>query len=100
MNPGHASGFLAARQKSFGLFAGGGAMRVEGSFRIAIALAVLIAVATVLIAPSIDMPETALREHHVTSHLVGDHSSGNLTSLGTAGLLRVFQGIDAHRRSD
>ena len=47
MNPGHAFGFRAVRQKSIRLFAGCGAMRVKGSFRIAIALAVLIAVATV-----------------------------------------------------
>lgn len=100
MNPCHASGFLAARQKSIELFAGNGAVRVQGSLRIAIALAVLVAVATVLIAPSIDMPETTLREHHVASHSAGDHSSGNLTTLGTAALLRVFQTIDAHRTSD
>jgi hypothetical protein len=100
MNAGHASGFRAAWQKSIQLIAGCGAMRVKGSFRTAIALAVLVAVATVLIAPSIDMPETTLREHHVTSHSASNNSSGNLTSLGTASLLRVFQTIDAHRPSD
>ena|SRR6188472_1409442 len=100
MNAGHASGFRASRQKSIRLFVGCGAMRVKGSFRIAIALAVLIAVATVLIAPSIDMPETTLREHHVSSHSADYNSSGNLTSLGTASLLRAFQTIDAHPPSD
>lgn len=91
MNPLRASGFPAPR-----LFPGDCASRVEGSLKILVALAVLVAVATVLIAPSIDMPETTLREHHVTSHSAGDHSSGNLTSVGTAALLRVFQTIDAH----
>jgi len=100
MNPGHALGFLSARHKSIRLFAGCGAMRVKGSFKIAIALAVLIAVATVLIAPSIEMPETTLRQHHVTSHSSGYDASGNLTSLGATGLLRAFQTIDAHRPSD
>lgn len=66
----------------------------------AIALAVLIAVATVLIAPSIEMPETTLRQHQVTSHSAGYDASGNLTSLGAAGLLRAFQTIDARRPSD
>ena len=100
MNPGHASSFRAVRQKGIRLFAGCGAMRVKGSFRTAIALAVLVAVATVLIAPSIDMPETTLREHHVTSHSASNNSSGNLTSLGTASLLRAFQTIDVNRPSD
>jgi len=77
-----------------------GAMRVKGSFTTAIALAVLVAVAAVLIAPSIDMPETTLREHHVTSHSASNNSSGNLTSLGTASLLRAFQTIDVNRPSD
>ena len=97
MNPRHASGLFSARQKSIRLFAGAAAMRVTGSLRMVIAMAVLIAVATVLIAPSIDMPETTLREHHVASHSAGDHSSANLSTLGTAALLRVFQTIDAHR---
>jgi hypothetical protein len=47
-------------------------------FRIAVAIAVLFAVATVLVAPTIDMPETVLREHHVASHSIGNHAAGNL----------------------
>jgi len=100
MNPGHVSGFRAMRQKSIRLFVGCGVMRVKGSFRVAIALAVLIAVATVLIAPSIEMPETTLRQHHVTSHSAGYDASGNLTSSVTSGLLRAFQTIDAHLLSE
>lgn len=47
-------------------------------FKFGVALVMLIAVATVLIAPSIDMPETTLREHRVAS----THGSGELTQGG------------------
>lgn len=100
MNPLRASGFPALRQKSIRLFAFDRANRIERSLRIVVALAVLVTVATVLIAPSIDMPETTLREHHVTSHSTGNHSSGNLTSLGTTALLHVVHAIDTHRPLD
>jgi len=43
-----------------------------------LALAVLIAVATVLIAPSIDMPDGMLRDHNVVTHSAG-HVLGSLT---------------------
>lgn len=47
-----------------------------------VVLAILIAVATALIAPSIDMPDTVLREHHVASHSVGGHASNVLVHTG------------------
>lgn len=53
-------------------------MFMSRTFKFGVALAILIAVATVLIAPTIDMPETALREHRVTS----SHSSGEQTPGG------------------
>ena len=57
-------------------------MRTGRLFRIAISMAVMIAVLTVLIAPSIDMPETVLREHHVTTHSITNNGSGTLLVLG------------------
>ena len=62
------------------------------AFRIGVAFAVLFAVAAVLIAPTIDMPETTLREHQVTSHSCGEHGIGNLAPLCVAGasLLLAF----------
>ncbi len=46
-------------------------------------LAVLIAVATTLIAPTIDLPETVLREHHVVSHVGAEHALGKLQASFT-----------------
>ena len=51
-------------------------------FRTALVVAVMIAVLTVLIAPSIDMPETVLREHHVAAHTMVNGNSGTLTLVG------------------
>ena len=55
------------------------------TFRIGVVIAVLLAVATVLIAPTIDMPETTLREHQVTSHFSSEHAPGNLVTWCAAG---------------
>ena len=55
------------------------------AFRIGLALAVLFAVAAVLIAPTIDMPETTLREHQVASHFSNEHGTGNLASICVPG---------------
>lgn len=54
-------------------------------FKIGVALAVLLAVATVLIAPTIDMPETTLREHQVASHFCSEHAPGGLSTFAVAG---------------
>lgn len=55
------------------------------AIRTGVALAVLLAVAAVLIAPTIDMPETTLREHQVTSHSSSEHGPGTLASICIAG---------------
>jgi hypothetical protein len=54
-------------------------------FKIGVAFAVLLAVATVLIAPTIDMPETTLREHQVASHSCSGHAPGGLSTFSVAG---------------
>ena len=59
-------------------------LTMSRTLRIGVAIAVLLAVATVLIAPSIDMPETTLREHQVTSHSFGEHGAGGLLALCAA----------------
>jgi hypothetical protein len=53
--------------------------------RVGVAVAVLFAVATVLIAPTIDMPETTLREHSITSYASGGHVPGSLLASYGAG---------------
>lgn len=50
----------------------------------------MVAVLTVLIAPSIDMPETVLREHHVAAHSMGNGNSGTLTVVGIISLAEAF----------
>jgi hypothetical protein len=51
---------------------------MKGGFRIGLVVAVLLAVATVLIAPTVDLPETVLRGDHLVSHAGGEHGHGNL----------------------
>jgi hypothetical protein len=53
-------------------------------YTLAVILTILVAVATALIAPSIDMPDSVLREHHVTLHAAGAHTANNLSSTGSA----------------
>jgi hypothetical protein len=57
---------------------------MKGTFRAGVAMAVLLAVATVLIAPTVDLPETVLREHHVASHASGEHAQGELQASSNA----------------
>jgi hypothetical protein len=78
----HRRGFPsnAAKKRIQGLIPG----RDSVCFRVlnaAIVLSILIAVATVLIAPQIDMPDTVMRLHHVSSHSSGAHGTSN--SFGT-----------------
>lgn len=54
--------------------------------RTAVAMAVMIAVFTVLIAPSINTPETVLREHHVSAHSMTNGNSGTLIVVGVISL--------------
>jgi hypothetical protein len=65
--------------------------RTNRGFRIVLAMAVMVAVLTVLIAPSIDMPETVLREHHVASHSMVKSASGTLEMVGMVPDSQVFR---------
>jgi hypothetical protein len=56
------------------------------SFKIGVALTVLVAVAAVLIAPTIVMPMTTLRVHHVSSHTSAGHANGTLLASSNPGL--------------
>lgn len=53
---------------------------------IGVSLAVLVAIATVLIAPTVDLPETTLREHQVASHSTGEHAPGSLSTISGVGI--------------
>jgi hypothetical protein len=57
---------------------------MKGIFRAGVVIAVLLAVATTLIAPTVDLPETVLREHHVVSHARGEHAQGKLQTSSNA----------------
>lgn len=59
-------------------------------------VAVMIAVLTVLIAPSIDMPETVLREHHVAAHSMVSSNSGTLTVVGIISLAETLHNDTVH----
>jgi len=65
-------------------------------FRVAVVAAVLIAILTVLLAPSIDMPETVLREHHVAAHSVVNNNAGTLTVVGMISLAEAFENNAVH----
>ena len=69
-------------------------------FTLVIVLTILIAVATALIAPSIDMPDGVMREHHVASHASSGHGTSNLTNSGAAVRLEIGQVDGASRSSE
>jgi len=71
-------------------------LRTIKELRIVIAVAVMVAVLTVLVAPSIDMPETVLREHHVASHSMMSNSSGTLTVVGLVSFAQAFHNDAVH----
>jgi hypothetical protein len=66
---------------------------MKGRFRAGVAIAVLLAVAAVLIAPSVDLPETVLREHQVVSHARGGHAQGKVQTASSTGVSHLM--IDA-----
>ncbi len=68
-------------------------LRTSRPIVIAIAVALLLSVVAVLIAPSVDLPETVLREHHVASHSLGIHSTGGATLLGTGSLPQTYSRV-------
>jgi len=65
-------------------------------FRVAVVAIVMMAILTVLLAPSIDMPETVLRERHVAAHSQVNNSAGTLTVVGTISLAEAFQNVTVH----
>jgi len=65
-----------------------------------IAFLVFLAIATVLIAPSIDMPDTVLLVHHTGARACGGHASGNLTVSETANSSQVNWIISALRETE
>jgi hypothetical protein len=56
--------------------------------------------ATVLIAPSTDMPETVLREHHVASHSTVNNSPGNLVVVAMVSDAHAFRLSEGSEVSD
>jgi hypothetical protein len=70
------------------------------AYTLAVILTILVAVATALIAPSIDMPDTVLREHHVSLHAAGAHAVNNLSNTGSAILNEPVQSDAAIRVSE
>ena len=61
--------------------------------RLLLVMTLLAAVLVVLIAPSIDMPETVLREHHVAPHAMANNGSGTLAVTGLISVEQVFQDL-------
>ncbi len=60
-------------------------------FKIGVALVTLIAVAVIFIAPTIDLPETVLREHQAASHHTGGHS---LDKFGAVAALDATSAVE------
>ena len=59
------------------------------------ALLAVLAVATALIAPTIDIPDTVLPGHCVSAHAGGTVFSGAASIAAAAGALRAFEGSSA-----
>lgn len=51
---------------------------------IGVALVMLAVVMAILIAPDVDLPETVLREHHLTLHNSGTHTLAKLDAIAAA----------------
>src|SRR3569833_989188 len=66
-------------------------LRHGGIIRLAVVIAVMAAVLTVLIAPSIAMPETVVREPHVASHSMASSCAGTLTIAELISIVQVFK---------
>lgn len=54
-------------------------MCLSNAYTLAVILTILVAVATALTAPSVDMPDTVLHEHHLSVHGAENHASNNLS---------------------
>lgn len=57
----------------------------SGAFRICVAIALLLAVATVLIAPTVDLPDAVLHGPHAVSHASGKYAQGAVQTSFTEG---------------
>lgn len=58
-------------------------------FKFGVVLTLLFTVLTVQIAPTIDLPETALRDHRVvTSHSSGEHAPGGFSIVSSVSHLQ------------
>jgi hypothetical protein len=75
-------------------------MFMSRAFKFGVVLAILFAVATVLIAPTIDMPETTLREHSASSHNSGEHAQDGFTIISSAPVNWHEFEMEAHRSSE
>ena len=83
---------VAAKRRIYRLIQSRDSAYLRPAFSVVIVLTILVAVATALIAPSIDMPDGVMREHHVSSHASGVHGTGNLVHSGVA--VRIEGSLD------
>ena len=74
----------AGQLRIYRLTQGEGSVCTRRAYTLAVILTILVAVATALIAPSIDMPDTVLREHQVSLHAAGTHAANNLLNTGVS----------------
>ena len=61
------------------------------NYTFAVVLTILVALATALIAPSIDIPDGVLHEHSVSSHSIAAHSTGNLSNTSIVNPAEIIQ---------
>jgi hypothetical protein len=59
-------------------------------YTFALILTILVALATALIAPSINMPEGVLREHHVSLHAAAVHGINHLLCAGPSAPINLY----------
>lgn len=60
-------------------------------YKFGVVLTLLLTVLFVQIAPTVDLPDTALRDHRiVTSHASGEHAPGGFTVVSTANHLQEW----------
>jgi hypothetical protein len=72
---GKESSALAENWRIHRLIQGQDSVCSRRAYTFTVILTILLAVAMALIAPSIEMPDTVLREHHVSSHVAGVHGA-------------------------
>jgi hypothetical protein len=90
----------AAKRRVYRLIQSRDSACMRPVFTLVIVLTILVAVATALIAPSIDMPDGVMREHHVASHSSSGHGTSNLVDSGKAVRIETSQDDGASRSSE